>query len=214
MRAKAALDDFMGKDGGLQVEDIPALRAVLDAARLAGVGDDPRGRLSVDAATAKVANLEAAAVSPERKEEQAWRRTGLFPILAKAKAWVEKEWPEDMPKILDLSFNSSLPKGGPAMQRFKEGVIVRMKERGLSREAAIDSLGFFAWHGTPSHLGMAGICKEGFDPKRRSGQVCTLNHGPSILLGLNIDKNVIAFVLLRSGSWTRRVLLAVLRSNV
>jgi len=197
MRAKAALDDLMGKDGGLQIEDIPALRAVLDVAT-ADIGNGPRERLSV---------------SPERKEEQAWRRTGLFPILDKAKAWVEKEWPENLPKILDLSFNSSLPKGGPAMQRFKEGVTVRMKERGLSREAAIDSLGFFAWHGTPSHLGMAGICKEGFDPKRRSGQVCTLNHGPSILLGLNIDKNVIAFVLLRSGSWTRRVLLA-LRSNV
>lgn len=39
--------------------------------------------------------------------------------------------------------------------------------------------GFFAWHGTSTDQGVIGICHDGFDPKRRSGQA----YGPGEYFG-------------------------------
>ena len=147
------------------------LKAALQEAISVGVDCDFRGSISVVSGRRRLAELEAEAASPEKKEEAAWRKAGLLEVIAKAKAWAVKEWPETLPRLRDISFNTSLHKGGPAMLRFKEGVVMRMKENNSSRENVINTLGFFAWHGTPSPEGLTAICKEGFDPKRRKVQV-------------------------------------------
>jgi len=60
--------------------------------------------------------------------------------------------------------NDGLTRECPSLQRFLNGV----RKHGMN----IMQSGFFAWHGTGSDSGIIGICHDGFDPTRRSGQAC------------------------------------------
>lgn len=81
-----------------------------------------------------------------------------------AEEFVHKNWDYlHLQNYIRVTPNPLLSLGCPAMQKF-----CRMLQQlgGLSKLKE----GFFAWHGTPSEAGVIGICLDGFDPKRRSGQ--------------------------------------------
>lgn len=96
------------------------------------------------------------------------KRRGEFDILEiieKGKEFVEKEWDYgSLGRVLRVEVNPGLELGCPSMQRFCLG----LKRVGV-KEA---KNGFLAWHGTSSEEGAIGICHNGFDPNRRSGQAC------------------------------------------
>lgn len=103
-----------------------------------------------------------------KKLKRAIRKSGasrnLNVLFERARAFVQENWPVDMPKLTQIFENPGLSRGCPAMLSFSRC----LENRGISLLQDV----FFAWHGTPSEAGIIGISHEGFDPKRRSGQAC------------------------------------------
>jgi hypothetical protein len=106
-----------------------------------------------------------------RLELAEYVEVGLGEVVDRAKTWAQKEWPETLPNIKFVRPNPGLVKGCPSVQKFARAVNKLAKGKVGGRQAVLDE-GMFAWHGTRSDAGVAGICHEGFDPKRRAGQAC------------------------------------------
>jgi hypothetical protein len=66
------------------------------------------------------------------------------------------------------------------MLRFVDAVKTLSKGTTRNKDSIL-SKAVFAWHGTGSVVGIQGICNEGFDPKRRSGQA----KGPGEYFGVS-----------------------------
>ena len=106
-----------------------------------------------------------------RLELAEYVEVGLGEVVDRAKTWVQKEWPETLPSIKLVRPNPGLVKGCPSVQRFARAVNKLAKGKVGGRQAVLDE-GMFGWHGTSCDSAVAGICHEGFDPKRRRGQAC------------------------------------------
>lgn len=115
-------------------------------------------------------------------------------IIQKAKKFIEDEWDSiqlGRPKRIEI--NPGLIANCPSMQKFCSAVLL-LGENVLSN-------GFCAWHGTNSEGGVIGICYDGFDPSRRSGQA----YGPGEYFGQastashsyagNSNRMIVTFIL-------------------
>jgi HrpA-like RNA helicase len=92
-----------------------------------------------------------------------------------ADRFISDSWPEELPPVVRVEHNVLLTQQGcKSLQRFNNGV--RSSGEALPLDLA---RGNFAFHGT-SHNAIQSICQEGFDPKRRRGQV----HGPGEYFGI------------------------------
>lgn len=93
-------------------------------------------------------------------------------IIQNAKKFVAEKW--DFIQLGQLSrseVNPGLESNCSSMIKFCEA-IKPLGENFLKN-------GFYAWHGTGTENGVVGICHDGFDPSRRSGQV----YGPGEYFG-------------------------------
>ncbi|XP_065670997.1 uncharacterized protein LOC136089200 [Hydra vulgaris] len=83
-----------------------------------------------------------------------------------SRIWLDNNWPPNMPKIIETQAN-------PFFQN-TENLLVKkfvggLKNLNISENTNWISRGIFAWHGTSTEA-IYPICKDGFDPKKRSGQ--------------------------------------------
>jgi len=95
-------------------------------------------------------------------------------IAIEAKMFVESNWPIDLPKITDISVNNAINTIANSYIMFKDGIELFGGAQSFTDKKDY----FFAWHGTAEHA-IAPICRDGWDPKRRSGQA----YGPGEYFG-------------------------------
>lgn len=132
----------------------------------------------------------------EYKEEVKKKFSGvdLPKIIQKAKNFIEEKWDSiQLGKLNRIEVNPGLESNCPSMAKFC-AAIQQMGEKVLDN-------GFYAWHGTGTENGVVGICHDGFDPSRRSGQV----YGPGEYFGQaptishsyagNSNRMIVTFIL-------------------
>eukprot|EP01050_Picozoa_sp_SAG11_P004076 SAG11_NODE_251_length_11596_cov_5.592763_2_plen_980_part_00 len=122
----------------------------------------------------KVARERQQAAERARREEEErqareWASSGLAAVYRRAVQFVDDNWDPNMPRVTATTANDGLAKGCGSMQRFARAVNQLAIAKSVGREMVL-SQAVFAWHGTRSNEGIVGICDDGFDPKRRSGQ--------------------------------------------
>jgi hypothetical protein len=173
--SRRKLDEAMQPD---QSDPEVLAQAIKEAERV-GLQIEPDGAALLATARQHLDVLRAEELMEEKRrlERQRLRlelaeyvEVGLGEVVDRAKTWVQKEWPETLPNIKLVRPNPGLVKGCPSVQRFARAVNELAKGKvGGGRQAVLDK-GFFAWHGTASDVGITGICHEGFNPEKRSGQ--------------------------------------------
>ncbi|KAJ4461164.1 hypothetical protein PAPYR_2627 [Paratrimastix pyriformis] len=104
-----------------------------------------------------------AAVEKFKRDCTMARKQFFDRCFAEAQKWAGAEWERDVLGPYTIMPNPHLNKLCPAAVRFLQ----------MAGGELDVSKGFFAWHGTPD-AAVGPICWDGFDPKRRAGQV----HGP------------------------------------
>ena len=135
---------------------------------------------------------------------QIQQRSGFLPEMFRAaRKFVQDNWPigPDMQPRCPIDENPYLENGYKSLKRFYRGV----EMLGLSSPPSL-SRGLFAFHGTAAPA-IVPICENGFDPKRRSGQVygrgeyfgitANVSHGYTQKQGSQpgVRQMIIAFIL-------------------
>lgn len=111
----------------------------------------------------------------ERDEAQRGSGEFLPRLFQEAEKFIKNSWSNDLPPIIRFDCNGYLNQViCESLLRFYNGV----KSVGDSVPPDI-ARGFFAFHGTSVNA-IESICRSGFDPSRRSGQV----HGPGEYFGI------------------------------
>ncbi|KAF0684383.1 Aste57867_23618 [Aphanomyces stellatus] len=122
-----------------------------------------------------------------------------------ASKFVTDNWTPTTGCPVTIERNPNLQQGCLSLQRYLKGVRA-MGQNGLE---ALKTSTMFVWHGT-TEVAIAPICANGFDPKRRAGQV----HGPGEYFGVNADvslgytrgvKRLIAAQVIRLGAHFKEV---------
>eukprot|EP01041_Mallomonas_annulata_P007813 gene7813-15980_t len=87
-------------------------------------------------------------------------------LFQEAREFTRNNWigSNDMGEVNRMEENPGIRLGCPSMQKYCKGII---EMGGLG---AYKNNTFFAWHGTQTTEAVVGICHDGFDPKRRTGQ--------------------------------------------
>ncbi|CAF1228802.1 unnamed protein product [Adineta steineri] len=110
-------------------------------------------------------------------EREAQRMRGEFlpQLFQEAEAFIKDSWPSTLPPIIRVDNNKYLNETEcVSLRRFYEGA------KSIDNKLPPDvTRGFFAFHGTLTNA-VEPICKEGFDPTRRRGQV----YGPGEYFGV------------------------------